>query len=138
FETNINIGVDITWDQLRARYDAVLVATGAPQPRDLNIPGRELAGIHFAMPYLHQGNQAAAGDENPQQISAAGKHVIVIGGGDTGSDCIGTALRQQAASVTTLAIGVEPPTSRSEAEPWPTHPKLFEVSTSHEEGGTRE
>lgn len=138
FDTGVTVGVDLPWSELRARYDAVLVATGAPRPRDLPLPGRELAGIHFAMPYLRQGNQAAAGDTVPQQISATGKHVIVIGGGDTGSDCIGTALRQGAASVTTLAIGPQPPLARAAAEPWPMHPRVFEVSTSHEEGGSRE
>jgi glutamate synthase (NADPH/NADH) small chain len=138
FRTNVEIGADITWDQLRARYDAVLVATGAPIPRDLPIPGRELEGIQFAMPYLHQGNQVVAGDDVPDQVTATGKHVIVIGGGDTGSDCIGTALRQQAASVTTLAIGKQPPLERSGSEPWPVDPHVFEVSSSHEEGGERE
>ena len=138
FRTSVAIGEDIAWDELRARYDAVLVATGAPTPRDLPLPGRDLDGIHFAMPYLHQGNQAAAGDEVVDQIEAHGKHVIVIGGGDTGSDCIGTALRQGAASVTTLAIGKKPPVDRPESQPWPTDPRVFEVSSSHEEGGTRE
>ncbi|WP_062292117.1 glutamate synthase subunit beta [Demequina phytophila] len=138
FRTGISIGTDITWDDLRARYDAVLIATGAPVERDLPMPGRELDGIHFAMPYLHQGNQAAAGDEVPDQITADGKHVIVIGGGDTGSDCIGTALRQGAATVTTLAIGKKPPVDRPDSQPWPTDPRVFEVSSSHEEGGTRE
>ncbi|WP_084078427.1 glutamate synthase subunit beta [Demequina sp. NBRC 110057] len=138
FRTSVTIGEDITWDELRARYDAVLVATGAPKPRDLPLPGRELGGIHYAMPYLHQGNMAAAGDVVENQITAEGKHVIVIGGGDTGSDCIGTALRQKAASVTTLAIGQQPPVDRPENEPWPTDPRVFEVSSSHEEGGERE
>jgi glutamate synthase (NADPH/NADH) small chain len=104
----------------------------------LPIPGRDFDGIHFAMPYLHQGNQAVAGDPLENQLTAEGKHVIVIGGGDTGSDCIGTALRQQAASVTTLAIGKKPPVDRPEHEPWPMDPRVFEVSSSHEEGGTRE
>ncbi|WP_062529495.1 glutamate synthase subunit beta [Demequina rhizosphaerae] len=138
FRTGIAIGTDMTWDDLRARYDAVLIATGAPVERDLPIPGRDLDGIHFAMPYLHQGNQAVAGDEVEDQIHADGKHVIVIGGGDTGSDCIGTALRQGAASVTTLAIGKKPPVDRPDNQPWPTDPRVFEVSSSHEEGGTRE
>ncbi|WP_084072967.1 glutamate synthase subunit beta [Demequina sp. NBRC 110052] len=138
FRTGVSIGEDITWDDLRARYDAVLIATGAPKPRDLPLPGRDLDGIHFAMPYLHQGNQAAAGDPLEEQITAEGKHVIVIGGGDTGSDCIGTALRQGAASVTTLAIGKKPPLERTESMPWPTDPRVFEVSTSHEEGGERD
>lgn len=137
FRVGVEIGKDIAWDELRARYDAVLVATGAPNPRDLPIPGRDLDGIHFAMPYLHQGNQVVAGDEVSDQIHAKGKHVIVIGGGDTGSDCIGTALRQEAASVTTLAIGQKPPLERTESDPWPTDPRVFEVSSSHEEGGER-
>ncbi|WP_296665396.1 glutamate synthase subunit beta [Demequina sp.] len=138
FRLGIEIGRDITWDDLRARYDAVLIASGAPVPRDLPLPGRDLGGIHFAMPYLHQGNLAAAGEVVEDQITAEGKHVIVIGGGDTGSDCIGTALRQGAASVTTLAIGKKPPTERPENQPWPTDPRVFEVSSSHEEGGTRD
>ncbi|MDE0573181.1 glutamate synthase subunit beta [Demequina sp. B12] len=138
FRTDVEIGKDVTWDDLRARYDAVLVATGAPLPRELPLPGRALGGVHFAMEYLHQGNQAAAGDAVEDQIHAEGKHVIVIGGGDTGSDCIGTALRQKAASVTTLAIGKKPPVSRPDHDPWPTDPRVFEVSSSHEEGGTRQ
>ncbi|MDN4491231.1 glutamate synthase subunit beta [Demequina sp. SYSU T00068] len=138
FRSGIEIGKDITWDDLRARYDAVLIATGAPVPRELPLPGRDLDGIHVAMPYLHQGNLAAAGVEVEDQIHAEGKHVIVIGGGDTGSDCIGTALRQGAATVTTLAIGKKPPTERTDSMPWPTDPRLFEVSSSHEEGGERD
>ncbi len=137
FRTDVEIGKDITWEELRARYDSVLVATGSPKPRDLPLPGRDLDGIHYAMPYLHQGNQAAAGETVENQITAEGKHVIVIGGGDTGSDCIGTALRQKAASVTTLAIGKELPHDRPDTEPWPTDPRVFEVSSSHEEGGER-
>ncbi|WP_062377641.1 glutamate synthase subunit beta [Demequina pelophila] len=138
FRTGIEIGKDLTWEDLRARYDAVLIATGAPVERDLPIPGRDLDGVHFAMSYLEQGNRAAAGEDIPGQLTAEGKHVIVIGGGDTGSDCIGTALRQGAASVTTLAIGKKPPVDRPGNQPWPTDPRVFEVSSSHEEGGTRE
>ena len=138
FRPGVEIGVDITWDDLRARYDAVVVATGATVPRDLSIPGRELDGIHFAMDFLHQANAVVAGREVADQITATGKHVIVIGGGDTGSDCLGTSLRQGAASVTTLAIGKQPPLERSATQPWPTDPILFEVSSSHEEGGERE
>jgi len=137
FRVSVEIGKDITWDSLRARYDAVLVATGAPIPRELPLPGRDLEGIHFAMPYLYQGNKVAAGDEVKDQITAKGKHVIVIGGGDTGSDCIGTALRQGATSVTTLAIGKKPALERAVHEPWPVDPRVFEVSSSHEEGGER-
>lgn len=138
FRTGVEIGRDITWDGLRARYDAVLVATGSTVPRDIHIPGREYDGIHFAMPYLTQGNKVAAGDTVDNQLTAKDKHVIIIGGGDTGSDCVGTALRQGAASVTTLAIGVQPGEQRDPlTQPWPTHPLLFEVSSSHEEGGER-
>ncbi|NCT89820.1 glutamate synthase subunit beta [Cellulomonas sp. APG4] len=137
FRPGVEIGRDITWKELRARYDAVVVATGAPVARRLAVPGGDLEGIHLAMEYLHQSNAVVAGDEVPDQITATGKHVVVIGGGDTGSDCVGTALRQQAASVTTLAIGVQPPLERPENQPWPTDPLLFEVSSSHEEGGER-
>ncbi|MCR2814685.1 glutamate synthase subunit beta [Microbacterium jiangjiandongii] len=137
FRAGVEIGRDITWDQLRERYDAVVVATGATVPRDLPIPGRDLAGVHFAMEYLVESNKAVAGDQVPNQITAAGKHVIVIGGGDTGADCIGTAHRHGALSVTNLAIGVQPPTARPDHQPWPMTPTLFEVSTAHEEGGER-
>ena len=138
FRPGIDIGRDIPWDHLRARYDAVLIATGAAVPRDLPIPGRYMKGIHFAMPYLTHGNHGAEGVEVPKAFDAEGKHVIIIGGGDTGSDCVGTALRQGAASVTTLAIGVHPPEQRDpKNQPWPTDPVLFDVSSSHEEGGER-
>lgn len=138
FRPGVEIGRDITWRELMARYDAVLVATGAPVPRRLDVPGADLAGIHVAMDYLTQANRVVAGDEVPDQIVASGKHVVIIGGGDTGSDCIGTALRQGAASVTNLNIGVRPPDERPVNEPWPVDPKVFKVSTSHEEGGVRE
>jgi len=133
----VHIGVDITWAELRSRYDAVVIATGATVPRDIAIPGRDLPGVHFAMEYLVDSNRAVAGDEVPEQISATGKHVVVIGGGDTGADCIGTAHRQGARSVTNLAIGTQPPQSRTDAQPWPTMPNLFEVQSAHEEGGER-
>src|SRR5690606_28685859 len=119
FRPGVEIGTDIAWKELRARYDAVVVATGAPVPRELRVPGADLAGIHVAMDFLHQANAVVAGDDVPDQIVATGKHVVVIGGGDTGSDCLGTALRQQAASVTTLAIGMQPPVERPENQPWP-------------------
>jgi len=137
FRPGVEIGRDLTWDQLQARYDAIVVATGATVPRELQVPGKELGGVHVAMDFLHQANAVAAGREVPDQITAAGKHVIIIGGGDTGSDCLGTALRQGAASVTTLAIGKRPPEDRPAHQPWPTDPILFEVSSSHEEGGER-
>ncbi|WP_029089126.1 glutamate synthase subunit beta [Brevibacterium album] len=138
FRTGIEVGVDLSWEELAARVDAVVVCTGAVVPRELAVPGAELDGVHFAMDYLVPANRRQAGDElGGELIDAAGKHVVVIGGGDTGSDCIGTALRQQAASVTSLAIGRRPPGERPEDQPWPTVPRVFEVSTSHEEGGER-
>ncbi|MBF0673037.1 MAG: glutamate synthase subunit beta [Salinibacterium sp.] len=137
FRAGVNIGVDISWSDLRARYDAVVVATGATVPRDLPIPGRDLAGVHFAMEYLVEQNRAVAGDQVVDQIKAEGKHVVVLGGGDTGADCIGTAHRQKALSVTNLAIGKQPPVERPDHQPWPTTPTLFEVQSAHEEGGER-
>jgi glutamate synthase (NADPH/NADH) small chain len=137
FRAGVNIGVDISWSDLRARYDAVIVATGATVPRDLPIPGRDLLGVHFAMDYLVQQNKAGAGDTVNDQITAEGKHVVVLGGGDTGADCIGTAHRQHALSVTNLAIGVQPPSERPDNQPWPMTPTLFEVSSALEEGGER-
>ncbi|KQR22024.1 glutamate synthase [Agreia sp. Leaf335] len=138
FRAGITIGVDISWDDLRARYDAVIVCTGATVPRDLPIPGRDLSGVHFAMDYLVQQNRLGAGDTIADQITAEDKHVVVLGGGDTGADCIGTAHRQGARSVTNLAIGAQPPSERRPDQPWPTFPTLFEVSSAHEEGGERQ
>ena len=138
FRTGVNIGVDISWADLKTRYDAVVVATGAMVPRDLPIPGRDLAGVHFAMDFLTQSNRAVDGDTVEDQIVSTGKHVVVLGGGDTGADCIGTAHRQQALSVTNLAIGKRPPEERADHQPWPTFPNLFEISSAHEEGGERE
>ncbi len=137
FRAGVEIGVDISWADLHDRYDAVLIATGATVPRDLPIPGRDLLGVHFAMDYLTQSNRANAGDQVPGQITAEGRHVIVIGGGDTGADCIGTAHRQGALSVTNLAIGKQPPHERPSHQPWPMMPQVFEVSSAHEEGGDR-
>ena len=137
FRAGVTIGVDITWEDLRARYDAVVIAIGATVPRDLAIPGRDLPGVHFAMEYLVQANRVGAGDTVHDAISAEGKHVVVLGGGDTGADCIGTAHRQGALSVTSLAIGTKPPSERPDHQPWPMAPTLFEVSSAHEEGGER-
>src|SRR5690606_3354189 len=137
FRAGVEIGVDLSWSELRTRYDAVLVATGSTVPRDLPLPGRELAGIHFAMDYLVEANHAVAGDDVPNQITAAGKHVIVIGGGDTGADCIGTAHRQGALSVTSLAIGKRPVDVRPDHQPWPMAPTGFEVASAPEGGGAR-
>ncbi len=137
FRAGVEVGRDVTWAQLQARYDAIVVATGATVPRQPRVDGLDLAGVHPAMEYLHQANAVVAGKDVPGQITAEGKHVVIIGGGDTGSDCLGTALRQGAASVTTLAIGKRPPEERPEHQPWPTDPVTFEVSSSHEEGGER-
>jgi glutamate synthase (NADPH/NADH) small chain len=137
FRTGVNIGVDITWPELRARYDAVLVATGALLPRDISVAGRNLSGVHFAMEFLSQANRVVAGDKLESQISAAGKNVVILGGGDTGADCLGTATRQGAKSVTTIAIGQKPPEQRTPEMPWPTSPNLFEIQSAHEEFGER-
>ncbi|MGW5050268.1 glutamate synthase subunit beta [Actinokineospora sp. NPDC004072] len=137
FRTNVDAGVDVTAADLRAGYDAVVLACGATAWRDLPIPGRELAGVHQAMEYLPLANKVAAGLLDRSPIDAAGKHVVVIGGGDTGADCVGTAHRQGAASVTQLEIMPKPPGSRSAAHPWPTYPMLYRVSSAHEEGGER-
>ena len=136
FRTNTAVGTDISWQELMTRYDAVCIATGALQARDLQIPGRELSGIHFAMEYLEPANREQAG-EGASPISAKGKNVVILGGGDTGADCLGTATRQQAKSVTTLAIGKQPPAERTEDMPWPIAPNLFEVQSAHEEFGER-
>lgn len=137
FRPGVNIGVDITWDQLKERYDAVVVATGALKPRDLQIPGRALDGVHYAMEYLTPANRYVAGELSEATIDVRGKNVIILGGGDTGADCIGTAHRQGAASVTTLAIGKKPSDSRLDSQPWPMVPTVFEIASAHEEGGSR-
>ena len=137
FRTGVSIGTDISWDDLFRRYEAVLVATGAPRPRDLQVEGRDLDGVHFAMDYLTQANKVVSGFEVEKQTLATGKKVIILGGGDTGADCLGTATRQGALSVTTLAIGNQPPSERSDNQPWPTFPNLFEVASAHEEFGER-
>jgi glutamate synthase (NADPH/NADH) small chain len=137
FRVGVEIGKDISWVDVRRRYDAVLIATGASLPRDLQVPGRDLEGVHFAMEYLTQANRAVAGLTVVDQVSAEGKRVVILGGGDTGADCLGTATRQGAISVTTLAIGQRPPDSRSDSQPWPTFPNLYEISSAHEEFGER-
>ncbi len=138
FRTGVNIGVDISWQELQKRYDSVLVATGALKPRALDVPGADLDGVHFAMDVLTQANKVVAGDLVDDQITAAGKHVVILGGGDTGADCLGTVTRQGAASVTTIAIGVKPPEERDDSQPWPTTPNLYEIASTHEEFGNRE
>jgi glutamate synthase (NADPH/NADH) small chain len=141
FKTSVNVGVDITADEVRARHDAVVLAGGATNWRDLPVPGRELNGIYQAMEYLPPSNRAQEGDFPESPISAKGKHVVVIGGGDTGADCLGTAIRQDAASVTQLEIMPKPPDARPDSQPWPTYPMLYKMETAHEEladlGGDR-
>jgi glutamate synthase (NADPH/NADH) small chain len=140
FRTNVNVGVDVQGDELLRGFDAVLLATGAEQAREVDIPGRELKGIHFAMDYLTQQNKRGAGDPVPQQeeILATGKRVIIIGGGDTGADCLGTAHRQRAKSVHQLQIHPMPPSERHASTPWPLWPLQLRMEPAHEEGGQRE
>lgn len=136
FRPNTTIGVDLTAEQLLERFDAVVLAIGATRPRDLPVPGRELGGIHQAMDYLTQATRALAGPLDGQ-ISAQGKDAVVIGGGDTSNDCLGTALRQGARSVTQLEILPLPPVERPDSQPWPTYPMTYRVSSANEEGGER-
>ncbi|QFZ19326.1 glutamate synthase subunit beta [Saccharothrix syringae] len=137
FRTGVNVGADVTVEQLRSEHDAVVLAGGATAWRDLPVPGRSLAGVHQAMEYLPWANRVARGELAEPPITAAGKHVVVIGGGDTGADCVGTAHRQGALSVTQLEIMPRPPERRAEAHPWPTYPMLYRVTSAHEEGGER-
>ena len=141
FRTGVNVGVDITAAELREQFDAVVLSGGATQWRDLPVPGRELKGIYQAMEYLPLSNRVQEGDFPVSPVSAEGKHVVVIGGGDTGADCIGTAIRQGAKSVTQLEIMPQPPATRPASQPWPTYPMLFKMESAHEElakeGGER-
>jgi glutamate synthase (NADPH/NADH) small chain len=139
FRTGCHIGVDRTAEDLLANFDAVVLAGGATQARDLRVPGRELSGIHFAMEYLPQQNRKCEGDavDAERFITADNKHVVIIGGGDTGADCLGTAHRQGARSVTQLELLGRPPDARAETNPWPLWPNIFRVSGAHEEGGER-
>ncbi|MBI2815725.1 MAG: glutamate synthase subunit beta [Acidobacteria bacterium] len=141
FRTNCNIGVNVPVDELRRDFDAIVLSGGAAQPRDLPIPGRELDGIYFAMEYLTQQNRRCEGDYIPddQFITAEGKSVVIIGGGDTGADCLGTVHRQGAKQVYQLELLPRPPEERdSVSNPWPTWPNIFRTSSAHEEGGIRE
>ncbi|PWN03619.1 glutamate synthase [Nocardioides silvaticus] len=138
FRSGVEVGAgDLTGAALKDRYDAVVLAIGATVPRDLPVPGRELQGIHQAMEFLPQANRVALGETVEGQITAEGKHVVIIGGGDTGADCLGTSTRQGAASITQLEILPEPPEGRPDNQPWPTYPMVFRVSSAHEEAGER-
>jgi glutamate synthase (NADPH/NADH) small chain len=139
FRAGVNVGTDVTAAALRREFDAIVLCGGATLPRDLPIPGRELGGIHFAVDYLTQQNRRCEGDEVPadQVISAEGRHVVIIGGGDTGADCLGTAHRQGARSVSQFELMPRPPDTRAADNPWPQWPAIFRTSSAHEEGGDR-
>ena len=139
FRTGVHVGVDVPAGELRERHDALLLAGGAGWPRDLKVPGRELTGIHFAVKFLTQQNHLCEGDIVPSEqiISATGKRVVIIGGGDTGADCLGTVHRQGAASVAQFELLPRPPDTRATDNPWPNWPNIFRVSAAHEEGGDR-
>ncbi|MBY6539150.1 glutamate synthase subunit beta [Rhodococcus sp. BP-349] len=142
FRTGVNVGVDITADELRAEFDSVVLSGGATKARDLEVPGREYGGIHQAMEFLPWANRVQLGDDVVDQygqppISAKGKKVVIIGGGDTGADCLGTSHRQGAASVHQFEIMPRPPEERAGSTPWPTYPLVYRVSSAHEEGGER-
>jgi glutamate synthase (NADPH/NADH) small chain len=137
FRTNAVVGGNVDIEVLLATHDAVVLACGATAWRDLPVPGRELTGIHQAMEYLPLANKVQEGDLAEPSIVATGKNVVIIGGGDTGADCLGTALRQGAASIHQFEILPRPPESRSESNPWPTYPMVFRTSSAHEEGGER-
>ncbi len=138
FKTRKHVGVNVPVEELRFEFDAILLAGGAESPRDLNVPGRELKGIHFAMEYLPQQNRHLAGDAVAGQILATGKRVLIIGGGDTGADCLGTSHRQRPASVHQFEILPMPPLERSPSTPWPLWPIQLRTESAHQEGGIRE
>ena len=139
FRASCHVGIDVPVDEVRAEFDALVLAGGATRPRDLPVPGRELAGIHFAMEYLSLQNRRCEGDDVPDErfITAKDKHVVIIGGGDTGADCLGTVHRQGARSVNQLELLSRPSDTRADSNPWPLWPNIFRVSTAHEEGGDR-
>ncbi len=138
FQTNAHVGHNVPVEALRKEFDAVLLSGGAEAPRDLKVPGRELKGIHFAMDFLPQQNKRVAGDEVPGQILATGKHVVIIGGGDTGADCLGTCHRHKAAAVSQFEIMPMPPEERHASTPWPLWPLQLRTESAHEEGGLRD
>ncbi|MDT7613032.1 MAG: glutamate synthase small chain [Pseudonocardiales bacterium] len=137
FRASVDVGTDITVEQLRSEYDAVVLAGGATAWRDLPAQGRELEGVYQAMEFLPWANHVQQGDLDAPPVTAEGKHVVIIGGGDTGADCLGTSHRQGALSVTQLEIMPTPPEKRTEGMPWPTYPMVYRVSSAHEEGGER-
>jgi glutamate synthase (NADPH/NADH) small chain len=139
FRAGVDVGTDVPVARLRSDFDAIVLAAGAGHPRDLPVPGRELRGVHFAMEYLTLQNRRCEGDfiADGQFISAQGRHVVIIGGGDTGADCLGTVHRQGAKSVTQLELLAQPPAERAADNPWPQWPNIFRVSSAHEEGGER-
>ncbi len=139
FKANAHVGMNLPVEELRKNFDAILLAGGACAPRDLKVPGRELKGVHFAMEYLTQSNRRCEGDTVPadREISAKGKHVVIIGGGDTGADCLGTAHRQGSKSVHQLEIMPRPPEHRAANNPWPEYPYIYRVASAHEEGVER-
>ena len=138
FRCNTAVGTDVTAAELRAEYDAIVLACGATAARDLEIPGRELTGIHQAMEFLPIANRVQQGDLEQPTLTAEGKHVVIIGGGDTGADCLGTSIRQGAIGIHQFEIMPRPPKDRPDSNPWPTWPMIYRVSSAHEEGGERE
>ena len=138
FKTNTNVGVDVTVEQLQTEFDAIVLSGGATDPRDLPLPGRELKGVHFAMEFLTQQNKICEGDTVLRQIHAGGKRVVVLGGGDTGSDCVGTSNRHGALSVHQFELMPRPPEQRNDEMPWPYWPMIMRSSSSHEEGAERD
>ena len=133
FRPGVNVGVELTGSQLRTKYDAIVLAVGATQWRDLNVPGRDLKGVYQAMEFLPWGNLQGLGEIESPEINVAGKQVVILGGGDTGADCLGTSIRQGAANVTQLEIMPRPTEERPEEQPWPTYPMIYRVSSAHEE-----
>jgi glutamate synthase (NADPH/NADH) small chain len=139
FRTGVHVGEHVGWDELRAQFDALLVTIGAGRPRDLDVPGRDLQGVHFAMDFLGQQNRVLSGIpvDPERRILAEGRNVVILGGGDTGSDCLGTSIRQGARSINQMELMPAPPTERTGANPWPQWPMVFSTSSSQEEGGDR-
>src|SRR4029450_8646961 len=139
FRASVNVGVDLPVADLRRDFDAIVLCGGAGAPRDLQVPGRDLAGIHFAVDFLTQQNRRCEGDDVPEDplMTAAGKRVVIIGGGDTGADCLGTVHRQGPRSVHQSELLARPPESRAADNPWPQWPRIFRTSSAHEEGGER-